>query len=720
MADKNDYFSREQRLVRRARRLGDLENISESITKHAKSKSKINAQNAGTQSVKLVRELLDQFRLPTSPKLGYSGVRNVHTAAGSTNLEDGVVTIHAHLRTFSGVNVDFDVPVEIRHGELLEPSIIVHDGLPRVIAQSTFDEIVKDNTFYEEPPLRTMYAPPMNKDHLRALNKNRLKMERMNLGMFSASKDKLALIAAMRGTAQSIPREELENMSNSEMIKRLNIDPQWLHDEPEAVDESMLVNIDHDSIPRNFEKTHPSIPSKIPEKEGTPDMPWALEVNNVRDHGAGVKEYWFTDGAHAMSDGQTVEVFEPSGEPAGKFDINVPNQYTDAISKHMLDLNPPQEEQASKQGQYEYNKFEKDTEHGLKNIREEHNKGKFNPHDPLSSPKRDVLDHPDETNMPWEEDLDLEAAGEGFGYGTTYNDMSNAMQKRNPKNPQQVKTDIVPPQKSAPLTPRERDWSGVADKQAQYKDPDDLDDLYPDPARNQQDDDLLDPAERKFQHDLFPGQEVTVKQTLEVKDRGGVTYTINKGSKCTIMRDHAGDNKSFAVNFGDGLEAIVERHFLKSAFVKDAQFWRKLFGPKKHPQQKTDQQLLEQTFKSVQPKAKQPLPNVGKAPALGSYKDELARGMTQQNKKVPTYKQVSPQKSAPMTSEEADWSHVGKKSKDVKQTPPKPSKQPKPDKDTKPLFKLKKSPKACSKCNSSPCKCHKKKSELFTLKKKPN
>lgn len=300
----DNYFSRENRLARRARRIASYDSLS-GIGRTAERR--LTTQNASQYAVKMAREVLDNFRLPTMPKLSYSGMRSASTATDSTKLEDGVITIFAELKTLSGVNIGFDMPIEIRAGEILEPSVVVVEGAPRIIAQSTFDDIVERATIYDERPVRDLYSPPMPAGVASDLYANRSKTVRVNNGMFSMGANRQAIRDAIAGRSAS------------------------------------------------------------------------LKVASPED-------------------------------------------------------------------------YDSDTEHEL-----------------------------------------------------------------------------------------------------------------PDTERNQQDDDWLDPAERIDQNDLCAGQEVSLKETLEVGDRGGGKYEFSKGTKCKILRDHAGDNKSFVVRFEDGVDAIVERHFLKSS-----------------------------------------------------------------------------------------------------------------------------------------------------------
>jgi hypothetical protein len=121
--------------------------------------------------MEFISSYLSEYRLPGVPKFTYNGARVASTDAGSSSISEGVVTISASLRTGSGVRVDFDVPVQIRKGAFLDPSIIVVSGVPKVIAQSTFDELSKLGTIYDVKNERPIYSPPSDIPGVRAITR---------------------------------------------------------------------------------------------------------------------------------------------------------------------------------------------------------------------------------------------------------------------------------------------------------------------------------------------------------------------------------------------------------------------------------------------------------------------------------------------------------------------------------------------------------------------
>lgn len=192
----SNYFSPEARDERRAERVKNASKLSGTFNKvasHYTAAKKLTTQNAGLSAVAFVRGIISHYRMPSEPKLGYSGIRNVRTAAHSSTVMDGVIIVTASVRTPSNVYINFDIPVEIRDGQMLEPSVIVHHGAPRVIAQSTFDEITTRHTAHEVKPVREMYAKPLDKKVSDHLYSHRVKTTRRSPGMFSvkANRDEI-------------------------------------------------------------------------------------------------------------------------------------------------------------------------------------------------------------------------------------------------------------------------------------------------------------------------------------------------------------------------------------------------------------------------------------------------------------------------------------------------------------------------------------------------
>lgn len=67
-----------------------------------------------------------------------------------------------------------------------------------------------------------------------------------------------------------------------------------------------------------------------------------------------------------------------------------------------------------------------------------------------------------------------------------------------------------------------------------------------------------DRAEMPADESLPCGREITLSNDVEVRDRGGVVYTLSSGTKGTIVRDIEGDNRRYYVNFpSEGFRAPI-------------------------------------------------------------------------------------------------------------------------------------------------------------------
>ena len=163
-------------------------NMQESQDAH---ESVVTASTAGFEAVKLVRDLMSQYVWPTAPKLSYTGMRHTSVRLDQEEVDSGVITVTGELRSPLGVKVSFDVPIEIRAGRLLEPSIMVFGGQPRVISQSTIDTVIRDNNTYMDTQPRSMYGAPFDK--VEAKSRKPFHQERRSPGLFAVAGKTAAL-----------------------------------------------------------------------------------------------------------------------------------------------------------------------------------------------------------------------------------------------------------------------------------------------------------------------------------------------------------------------------------------------------------------------------------------------------------------------------------------------------------------------------------------------
>lgn len=113
-----------------------------------------------------VREALSEYAIPDF-KLRYNGMKRFGgETAGSVRINEGVINIQAELKTQSGVRQYVDIPVIVHGGKMVYPQILVHEGIPRVMAKSTFEDLMAAGaiTRADGSNRKHMYAPPGDKE----------------------------------------------------------------------------------------------------------------------------------------------------------------------------------------------------------------------------------------------------------------------------------------------------------------------------------------------------------------------------------------------------------------------------------------------------------------------------------------------------------------------------------------------------------------------------
>lgn len=145
----------------------------------------------GISAVMYVREALADFDVPSQVHLTYTGMKR-KSGSGAHRMKDGVVWVQAAFRSLSGVQHFVDVPVMVHAGHMVSPEVLVHNGQPRVMAQSTFDDIVgRGEVYRSEKDRKHMYCSPPNEADA-ARNRQREPYPTTSTGMFSVT-------AALRG-----------------------------------------------------------------------------------------------------------------------------------------------------------------------------------------------------------------------------------------------------------------------------------------------------------------------------------------------------------------------------------------------------------------------------------------------------------------------------------------------------------------------------------------
>lgn len=163
--------ARERRRVRREARLDSMEGLGHalrgelqwSIKDQGENDSGIpltHGQHPGTAGLMAVGDALSALDIPAGFTVRFKGMSRT-SGRGAHGMSDGIITVSATARSETGINVHFDIPMIVKNSRLLEPSVIIHDGTIRVLAQSTLDELLGRVTFTCPLPTRnSLFSPP--------------------------------------------------------------------------------------------------------------------------------------------------------------------------------------------------------------------------------------------------------------------------------------------------------------------------------------------------------------------------------------------------------------------------------------------------------------------------------------------------------------------------------------------------------------------------------
>ncbi|APU88872.1 hypothetical protein Rctr197k_043 [Virus Rctr197k] len=152
-------------------------------------------QHPGAAAILIVRQVLGEYDLPTEVDLRYHGIKRA-SGHGAYSVDEGIVYVQATLRSISGPRHHIDIPVIIREGRVLAPSILLHQGTPRILTQHTFDDIIGMGEFTAKAPDRpNMYAPPPDKD----ASSPQREVPRLAPNMFRPLPSRAIISSAVRG-----------------------------------------------------------------------------------------------------------------------------------------------------------------------------------------------------------------------------------------------------------------------------------------------------------------------------------------------------------------------------------------------------------------------------------------------------------------------------------------------------------------------------------------
>ncbi len=143
----------------------DKDDIFHSSDNEFENKNDNNLPDIIRKSIKLASETLNQFDFPIPPEVRYLKTKNVkYSRVDENKVISAITVLNAKIATISGANRNLEIPVSTVDGDIIPPSMVIHNGRMSIIAQSTIDEITQRATSYELHQPRGMYAPPLSKD----------------------------------------------------------------------------------------------------------------------------------------------------------------------------------------------------------------------------------------------------------------------------------------------------------------------------------------------------------------------------------------------------------------------------------------------------------------------------------------------------------------------------------------------------------------------------
>lgn len=121
-------------------------------------------EHPGTAALSVAGATLAQFDMPSGYDIQYRGMSR-KSGRGQHAMDEGTITVGVVAPARSGIKAYFDIPFIVKNSRIIDPSVLMHQGLPRILAQSTFDDIFGQKEFHAPPADRsTMFSPPPSKE----------------------------------------------------------------------------------------------------------------------------------------------------------------------------------------------------------------------------------------------------------------------------------------------------------------------------------------------------------------------------------------------------------------------------------------------------------------------------------------------------------------------------------------------------------------------------
>lgn len=194
---KKNPFGPEARALRRLERRTRIADAF-STSPFKQDESYVERKDMPAAALRLAQDFLAQYQWPVLPMLSYRGTR-VGTRDEQTPVEDtdAQIILSASVITASGVRKDMEIPIQVHNRKLLEPSVVILDGQPRILAQSLIDELVRTGTFKKKvDPRGHIFGPPLDRearDIYLETDEDLRTEEKFSRGMYSVATKKEAV-----------------------------------------------------------------------------------------------------------------------------------------------------------------------------------------------------------------------------------------------------------------------------------------------------------------------------------------------------------------------------------------------------------------------------------------------------------------------------------------------------------------------------------------------
>lgn len=127
-------------------------------------------RHPGDVAIEIVNGLLAQYRINGDTRVRYAGMDR-KAGRGGHGLSEGTIFVEAELKPMRGQTAYLEFPIIVKASRLQVPGVMSASGVPMLISQAAFDDIMKRNETRQEDFLsqydpREHVAPKSGKNDL--------------------------------------------------------------------------------------------------------------------------------------------------------------------------------------------------------------------------------------------------------------------------------------------------------------------------------------------------------------------------------------------------------------------------------------------------------------------------------------------------------------------------------------------------------------------------